>query len=61
MNRARWLADRRAAVVATYDGLARDYDQHEYPSDTQREWVSRLVERLPVNSLVLDASCGTGK
>src|SRR6267143_1281795 len=57
MNRATWLTDRRAAIVATYDGGAREYDQHEYPSDTQREWVSRLVERLPVNSLVLDAPC----
>jgi ubiquinone/menaquinone biosynthesis C-methylase UbiE len=61
MNRATWLTDRRAAIVATYDRGAREYDQHEYPSDTQREWVSRLVERLPVNSLVLDAPCGTGK
>jgi ubiquinone/menaquinone biosynthesis C-methylase UbiE len=61
MNRATWLTERRAAVVATYDDLARDYDQHEYPSDIQREWVSRLVQRLPVNSLMLDAPCGTGK
>ena len=61
MNRATWLTDRRAAIVASYDGGAREYDQQEYPSDTQREWVSRLVERLPVNSRVLDAPCGTGK
>ena len=61
MNRATWLTDRRAAIVATYDGGAPEYDQHEYPSDTQREWVSGLVERLPVHSLVLDAPCGTGK
>jgi SAM-dependent methyltransferase len=61
MNRATWLAQRRAAVVATYDAGAPAYDQHEYPSDTQREWVVRLAHRLPVNSLVLDAPCGTGK
>ena len=61
MNRATWLAQRRAAVVATYDAEAPTYDQHEYPSDTQREWVVRLVQRLPINSLVLDAPCGTGK
>src|SRR5947199_3725100 len=61
MNRAAWLTERRAAIVATYDGGAPDYDHDEYPSDTQREWVSGLVERLPVNSLVLDAPCGTGK
>jgi SAM-dependent methyltransferase len=61
MNRAAWLAQRRAAVVAWYDDGAPEYDQHEYPSDTQREWVVRLAQRLPVNSLVLDAPCGTGK
>lgn len=61
MDRATWLAQRRAAVVATYDCGALTYDQHEYPSDTQREWVARLAQRLPVNSLVMDAPCGTGK
>jgi ubiquinone/menaquinone biosynthesis C-methylase UbiE len=61
MDRAAWLADRRAAVIATYDAEAPTYDQHEYPSDTQRDWVNRLLRRLPSNSLVLDAPCGTGK
>ncbi len=61
MNRATWLAQRRAAVVATYDDDAPEYDQLKYPADTQREWVIRLAQRLPVNSLVLDAPCGTGK
>jgi SAM-dependent methyltransferase len=61
VDRATWLADRRAAVIAAYDAEAPDYDQHEYPSDTQREWVVRLLGRLPPNSIVLDAPCGTGK
>jgi SAM-dependent methyltransferase len=61
MNRAAWLAQRRAVVVATYDAEAPEYDQLPYPADTQREWVVRVVQRLPVNSLVLDAPCGTGK
>jgi cyclopropane fatty-acyl-phospholipid synthase-like methyltransferase len=61
VDRQTWLADRRAAVIATYDDLAATYDQHEYPSDTQREWVARLLHQLPPNSLVLDAPCGTGK
>jgi SAM-dependent methyltransferase len=60
-SRAAWLADRRAAVIAEYDALASEYDQHEYPSDTQREWVVRLLGRLAPNSLILDAPCGTGK
>ena len=61
MDRITWLAERRAAVIATYDAEAAAYDQHEYPSDTQREWVARLLASLPANSLVLDAPCGTGK
>jgi hypothetical protein len=55
MTRASWLAQRRAAVIATYDSEAAAHDQHEYPSDTQREEVVRLAKRLPVNSLVMDA------
>ena len=47
--------------MAAYDAEAPTYDQHEYPSDTQREWVISLLRRLPPNSTVLDAPCGTGK
>lgn len=61
MDRQTWLTERRAAVIATYDALASTYDQHEYPSDAQREWVARLLHQSPPNSLVLDAPCGTGK
>jgi hypothetical protein len=42
VDRATWLADRRAAVLAAYDAEAPDYDAREYPSDTQRDWVVRL-------------------
>src|SRR5205823_5727875 len=61
LDRAAWLAERRAAVIAAYDAGAPDYNEHEYPSDMQREWVIRLLRRLPPNSTVLDAPCGTGK
>jgi SAM-dependent methyltransferase len=61
VDRATWLADRRAAVIAEYDAGAPGYDEHEYPSDLQRDWIQRLVQRLPADSLVLDAPCGTGK
>ena len=61
MDRAMWLADRRAAVIAAYDAEAPGYDEHGYPSGTQREWVVRLLQRLPPDSIVLDAPCGTGK
>jgi ubiquinone/menaquinone biosynthesis C-methylase UbiE len=61
MDRQAWLADRRAAVVAVYDAEAPTYDEHEYPSDVQREWVARALGLIPPGGIVLDAPCGTGK
>ena len=61
MDRQVWLAERRAAVVAAYDREAPAYDEHEYPWDTQREWVTRLLRLSPPGGTVLDAPCGTGK
>jgi ubiquinone/menaquinone biosynthesis C-methylase UbiE len=61
MDRHVWLAERRAAVVAVYDREAPAYDQHEYPSDVQREWVARLLRLVRPGRAVLDAPCGTGK
>lgn len=61
MDRAEWLAERQAAVLATYEAEAPTYDRNDYPSETQREWVARLVSLLPSGALVLDAPCGTGK
>lgn len=61
MDREMWLAERRAAVVAVYDQEAPGYDEHEYPSDTQREWIVRLLGLVRSGGAVLDAPCGTGK
>jgi cyclopropane fatty-acyl-phospholipid synthase-like methyltransferase len=61
MDRRAWLAERRAAVVAAYDAEAATYGDHEYPSDLQREWVARVLDRIPPGGVVLDAPCGTGK
>jgi ubiquinone/menaquinone biosynthesis C-methylase UbiE len=61
MDRAAWLAERRAAVVASYDAEAPIYDENEYPADTQREWVARLLRRCSPGGGVLDAPCGTGR
>jgi ubiquinone/menaquinone biosynthesis C-methylase UbiE len=61
MDRAVWLAERRAAVVASYDAEAPIYNENEYPADTQREWVARLLRRCPPGGVVLDAPCGTGR
>jgi ubiquinone/menaquinone biosynthesis C-methylase UbiE len=61
MDRQKWLAERRAAVIAAYDVGAAAYDQHEYPWDLQREWVTRVLRLIPPGGMVLDAPCGTGK
>jgi SAM-dependent methyltransferase len=61
MDRREWLAERRAAVIAAYDAEAPSYDEHEYPSDMQREWVARAVRPISAGGTVLDAPCGTGK
>jgi len=61
MDRRVWLAERRQAVIASYDAEAATYDEHEYPSDMQREWVARALRLIPPGGTVLDAPCGTGK
>jgi hypothetical protein len=61
MNRQAWLAERRAAVVAVYDAEAPAYDEHEYPSDIQRECVARALGLISPGGIVLDAPCGTGR
>jgi ubiquinone/menaquinone biosynthesis C-methylase UbiE len=61
VDRSSWLAERRDAVVASYDADASTYDENEYPTDTQREWVARLLQLCPPGGVVLDAPCGTGR
>ena len=55
MDRQEWLAERQAAVVTVYDAEAPAYDEHEYPSDLQREWVARALRLIPPGGVVLDA------
>ena len=61
MERQAWLMERRAAVEAAYDAEAADYDEHPYPVEMQRAFVSRLLATCPPGGLVLDAPCGTGQ
>jgi SAM-dependent methyltransferase len=61
MERDAWLRERRAAVEAAYDAEAADYDEHPYPVEMQRAFVSRLLATCPPGGLVLDAPCGTGQ
>ena len=61
IERQAWLMERRAAVEAAYDAEAADYDEHPYPVEMQRAFVSRLLATCPPDGLVLDAPCGTGQ
>jgi SAM-dependent methyltransferase len=61
LDRGTWLAERRAAVVASYDAEAPTYDDDPYPVETQLEWVARLLHACPADGVVLDAPCGTGQ
>jgi ubiquinone/menaquinone biosynthesis C-methylase UbiE len=61
MDRKTWLSQRCAAVLACYDKEAPTYDARSYPTETQQQWVARLLRACPANSMILDAPCGTGK
>ena len=61
MDRASWLADRRAAVEAQYDLEAPTYDESEYPVPLHAAFVERLLARTVPGGRVLDAPCGTGR
>jgi SAM-dependent methyltransferase len=61
MDRAAWLADRRAAVRAQYDEEAPTYDAFDYPVPLHAGFVDRLLSLTEPAGLVLDAPCGTGR
>jgi SAM-dependent methyltransferase len=61
VDREQWLAERAAAVVATYDAEASAYDQNEYPTTSHGRFVGRLLGSVPPGGIVLDAPCGTGR
>jgi SAM-dependent methyltransferase len=61
IDRLTWLAERRAAIEASYDAGAIDYDRHEYPTTSHGSFVARLLAACPEGGIVLDAPCGTGR
>ena len=61
MDRLTWLSQRCAAVLACYDKEAPTYDACGYPTETQQQWVARLLRACPAGREILDAPCGTGK
>ena len=61
MDRAEWLADRRAAVERSYTLDAPTYDDGYDPATAEhRRFVTRLIDTCPPAGMVLDAPCGTG-
>jgi ubiquinone/menaquinone biosynthesis C-methylase UbiE len=61
MDRATWLAERRAAVRAEYDDEAPSYDDAEYPVPLHLGFVAKLMSQTRARGRVLDAPCGTGR
>jgi SAM-dependent methyltransferase len=60
VDRAAWLAERRAAVEADYDRDAPTYDEDLYPVTIHRSFIDRLLATCPPGGRILDAPCGTG-
>ena len=61
MERAAWLAERRAVVEADYTRDASTYDEGYDPvTPTHRSFVTRLLATVPSDGSLLDAPCGTG-
>jgi 2-polyprenyl-3-methyl-5-hydroxy-6-metoxy-1,4-benzoquinol methylase len=62
MDRNGWLAERRAAVELGYTREAPRYEIDIYAiSESHREFVGRVVDACPLNGVVLDIPCGTGR
>ena len=61
MDRVTWLRERREAVRADYDAEAATYDEAAYPTTSHVGFIERLVGTCPLDGIVLDAPCGTGK
>jgi ubiquinone/menaquinone biosynthesis C-methylase UbiE len=61
MDRRTWLAQRRAAVDATYSSVGPTYDDGYDPATpVHRRFVSALIDTSPEGGVILDAACGTG-
>ncbi|MEX0988925.1 MAG: class I SAM-dependent methyltransferase [Actinomycetota bacterium] len=61
MERAAWLAERRAAVEADYTRDAPTYDDGYDPvTPTHRSFVDRLIATVSRDGSLLDVPCGTG-
>ncbi len=61
MDRAAWLAERRAAVERSYTEDASTYDAGYDPrTPLHLEFVDRLVATTPPGGTILDVPCGTG-
>ncbi len=64
MDRNEWLKQRRCLAEKRYDHLwAPIYDDNwgNYIGPLHAQFLTRLLESLPSQALILDAACGTGK
>ena len=62
MDRRAWLEERRAAVELDYTRDAPSYEIDNYQiSEAHRQFVARVVDACPLDGVVLDIPCGTGR
>ena len=63
MERAAWLRQMRTKAEALYDHLSPEYwvNWGLRPDETHREFIQKLLLRLPPKSALLSAACGAGR
>jgi len=63
MERAEWLQQMRTKAEALYDHLSPEYwvNWGLRPDETHREFIQKLLLRLPPKSALLSAACGAGR
>lgn len=63
MNRSDWLLQTRHELEKLYDADAPLYGEKwgTYPNETQLEFIQKLLNLLPPESVILDAACGAGR
>ena len=63
MERAKWLNQMREMSEALYDHISPEYWVRFglYANETHREYLRKLLDRVPPRSSLLSAACGAGR
>jgi cyclopropane fatty-acyl-phospholipid synthase-like methyltransferase len=64
MDRISWLREKRREAEEGYDIVwspRYDFEGGIYPNSSHLQFIQKILQLLPQNSLILDAACGTGR